>query len=163
MNWDAISLIFSKDYATSEDDSTGAENAQEMTLKGSEDIRELTQNSPSTSEPSSQDHARPPASTQPNQKGRRKRFRTNDALFCMSGEIDNSFQISIKSNEPLEEPKNASPKEIFAALKEIPNLGREDLLRAYCILTSNDRKFESLMALPMDMRKDWLLMEIGKK
>lgn len=163
MNWDAISLIFSKDYATSEDDSTGAENAQEMALKGSEDIRGLTQNSPSTSEPSSQDRAGPPASTQPNKKGRRKRFRTNDALFCMSGEIDNSFQISIKSNEPLEEPKNASPKEIFAALKEIPNLGREDLLRAYCILTSNDRKFESLMALPTDMRKDWLLMEIGKK
>ena len=54
-NWDAISLIFSRDYATSEDESAGAENAQEMALKGAEDVRELIQNSPSESEPSSQD------------------------------------------------------------------------------------------------------------
>jgi hypothetical protein len=66
-------------------------------------------------------------------------------------------------NESLVEPANASPKEIFATLQEIPNLERGDLLRAYCILTSNDRKFECLVALPMDMRKDWLMMEIGKK
>lgn len=63
----------------------------------------------------------------------------------------------------LEEPKSACPKEIFAVLQSIPNLARDDLLRAYCILTSSDRKFECLLALPMDMRKDWLLMEIGKK
>ena len=69
----------------------------------------------------------------------------------------------MKPKEPPVERANASPKEIFAELQEIPNLVRGDLLRAYCILTSNDRKFESLVALPMDMRKDWLMMEIGKK
>jgi hypothetical protein len=42
-----------------------------------------------------------------------------------------SFQVS----------HNASPKDIFAVLQEIPNLACDDLLRAYCILTSNDRKF----------------------
>lgn len=162
-NWDAISLIFSRDYATSEEESAGGENAQEMALKGAEDVRELTQNSPSTSGPSSQDQGGTPTSTRPTQLCRRsKRFRTDDALFCMSGNIKNSFQISVKANEPPAERANASPKEIFAALQEIPNLGRGDLLRAYCILTSNDRKFESLVALPMDMRKDWLMMEIGK-
>lgn len=163
-NWDAISLIFSRDYATSEDESAGAEDAQEMALKGAEDARELIQNSPSTSEPSSQDQGGMPTSTQRSQQGRRrKRFRRDDALFCMSGNINNSFKISVEPNGPPVEPANASPKEIFAALQEIPNLGRGDLLRAYCILTSNDRKFESLVALPMDMRKDWLMMEIGKK
>lgn len=163
-NWDAISLIFSRDYATSEDESAGAENAQEMALKGAEDVRELIENSPSASEPSSQDQGGTPTSTQPTLQGRRrKRFRTDAALFCMSGNIKNSFQISMKPNEPREEPANASPKEIFAALQEIPNLGRGDLLRAYCILTSNDRKFESLVSLPMDMRKDWLMLEIGRK
>jgi len=101
--------------------------------------------------------------TQSNKQGRRKRFRTNDALFCMSGDIKNSFQISMKSNETLDEPNSASPKEIFAALQAMPNLARDDLLRGYRILTSSDRKFECLMALPMEMRKDWLLMEIGKK
>ncbi|KAL6656717.1 hypothetical protein ACP70R_004497 [Stipagrostis hirtigluma subsp. patula] len=163
-NWDAISLIFSRDHAaTSEDVSTGAENGQEMARKVPEDVHEVTANSPSTSAPSSQDHGGRPVLTQQIQQGRRKKFRTNDALFCMSGEIKNSFQISIRSNEPLEESKSSSPKEIFAVLQEIPNLARDDLLRAYCILTSNDRKFEALVALPLDMRKDWLLMEIGKK
>ncbi|KAI5006470.1 hypothetical protein ZWY2020_033713 [Hordeum vulgare] len=160
-NWDAISLIFSRDYATSEDESVGMENAEEMALKGAEDVQELMQNSPSTYEPSSQNQVGTPTSTQPTlQARRRKRFRIDDALFCMSGNIKNSFQISVKPNEPPEEPANASSKEIFVALQEIPNLGRGDLLRAYCILTSNDRKFESLVALPMDMRRDWLMLEI---
>lgn len=43
----------------------------------------------------------------------------------------------------------------------IPDLDRADLLRAYSKLTRDDRQFRSLMALPMDMRKDWLLVEIG--
>jgi hypothetical protein len=163
-NWEAISLIFLKDYATSEDESTGADDAQEIALKSAEDVRELVQNSPSTSGPNSQDQGGTPTSTRPNQQGRRtKRFKTDDALFSMSGNIRNSFQISMSPNESLVEPANASPKEIFATLQEIPNLERGDLLRAYCILTSNDRKFECLVALPMDMRKDWLMMEIGKK
>lgn len=124
-NWDAISLIFSRDYATSEDESAGTENAEEMALKGAEDVQELMQNSPSAYEPSSQNQVGTPTSTQPTlQARRRKRFRTDDALFCMSGNIKNSFQISVKPNEPREEPTNASSKEIFAALQEIPNLGR---------------------------------------
>lgn len=165
-NWDAISLIFSRDHAaTSEDVSAGAENGQEVAMKVAEDVRHHTPSpsSPSTSGPSSQYRPGPPMLTQSNKQGRMKRFRTKDALFCMSGSIKNSFQISMKSNETQEEPKSACPKEIFAALQAIPNLARDDLLRAYCILTSSDRKFECLMALPMDMRKDWLLIEIGKK
>lgn len=165
-NWDAISLIFSRDHAaTSEDVSAGAENGQEVAMKVAEDVCHHTPSpsSPSTSGPSSQYRPGPPMLTQSNKQGRMKRFRTEDALFCMSGNIKNSFQISMKSNETQEEPKSACPKEIFAALQAIPNLARDDLLRAYCILTSSDRKFECLMALPMDMRKDWLLIEIGKK
>ncbi|KAI4991829.1 hypothetical protein ZWY2020_040215 [Hordeum vulgare] len=58
-NWDAISLIFSRDYATSEDESAGTENAEEMALKGAEDVQELMQNSPSAYEPSSQNQNSP--------------------------------------------------------------------------------------------------------
>ncbi|KAF8669193.1 hypothetical protein HU200_051523 [Digitaria exilis] len=163
-NWDAISLIFSRDHAaTSEDVSAGAENGQDVAMKVAEDFHGHTSSSPSTSGPNSQYHPAPPMLTQSNKQGRMKRFRTKDALFCMSGDIKNSFRISMKSNETQEEPKSACPKEIFAVLQSIPNLARDDLLRAYCILTSSDRKFECLLALPMDMRKDWLLMEIGKK
>jgi hypothetical protein len=49
------------------------------------------------------------------------------------------------------------------ALREIPRLERADLLRAYSMLIRDDRLFRSLMALPKDMRKDWLLMEIGNQ
>ncbi|CAD6217745.1 unnamed protein product [Miscanthus lutarioriparius] len=165
-NWGAISLMFSRDpSATSEDVSAGAgaENGQELEMKGAEDVQDHTPSSPSTSGPSSQYRPGPPLMTQSNKQGRRKRLRTNDAFFYMSGDIKNSFQISMKSNETLDEPNSASPKEISATLQAIPSLARDDLLRAYRILTSSDRKFECLTALPMDMRKDWLLMEIGKK
>ncbi|CAN6338880.1 unnamed protein product [Urochloa humidicola] len=57
--------------------------------------------------------------------------------------------------------ETAPPEEIFEALRAIPGLARDDLLRAYSKLIHDDRQFRSLMALPEDMRKDWLLMEIG--
>ncbi|RLM98985.1 DNA helicase INO80 complex-1-like protein [Panicum miliaceum] len=58
----------------------------------------------------------------------------------------------------------ALPGEIYNALKAIrPRLARADLLRAYSALVRDDRKFRSLMALPEDMRKDWLLMEVADR
>ncbi|CAN6362419.1 unnamed protein product [Urochloa humidicola] len=57
----------------------------------------------------------------------------------------------------------ASPEEtILAALQEIPGLAREEMLKAYSILIHdrNGRRLRALVALPMILRKDWLLMEI---
>ena len=72
-----------------------------------------------------------------------------------------SFQAPLNSSEPhLEAPKEATPREIFEALKEIPGLARADLLRAYSLLIRSDRLFRALMALPMDMRMEWLLIEV---
>lgn len=92
-----------------------------------------------------------------------KRQRTDDALLCLLGEISSSFQASLKSAETVQDPKATSPEEILETLKDIPDLARADLLRAYSILTRDDRRFKSLIALPVDMRKDWLLMEIENK
>ncbi|CAN6374384.1 unnamed protein product [Urochloa humidicola] len=51
---------------------------------------------------------------------------------------------------------------ILAALQEIPRLALEDMLKAYSILNhdSNGRRFKSLLGLPMNLRKEWLLVEI---
>jgi len=57
---------------------------------------------------------------------------------------------------------SAEETTILAVLQEIPGLAREDMLKAYSILShdSNGRRFRSLLGLPVDLRKDWLLMEI---
>ncbi|RLM69450.1 hypothetical protein C2845_PM17G12400 [Panicum miliaceum] len=52
---------------------------------------------------------------------------------------------------------------ISAALQEIPCYGmdRDGMLKAYSILSQdNGRRFGSLLGLPKDLRKDWLLMQI---
>ncbi|CAL5092502.1 unnamed protein product [Urochloa decumbens] len=93
-------------------------------------------------------------------KSRNLDVEKEDALLHMLGEINKSLQASLKSPEPLQVPKDASPEEIFEALKGIPRLAHADRLRAYSMLTRDDRRFRSLMALPKSMRKEWLLMEI---
>jgi hypothetical protein len=52
--------------------------------------------------------------------------------------------------------------EIFEALLQISRYGLDgDELKAYSILVQdNGRLFRSLLRLPKNMRKDWLLMEI---
>ncbi|KAM0867899.1 hypothetical protein ACQ4PT_041703 [Festuca glaucescens] len=59
----------------------------------------------------------------------------------------------------------ASPyHEILAALQEIPRLTRDEMLRAYGVLACDDRRrYRTLVALPMDMRKDYccMLLDMG--
>ncbi|CAM0944046.1 unnamed protein product [Alopecurus aequalis] len=140
---DAISVTSSKGHAAIEGARTGAESCKEVAAEvisetdgeGGHDMR----------------------SSQLGLAGSKilKRRRRDDALISPLGE--NNLSV------PLQVPKPTSSELIFKALKEIPDLARADILRAYSMLIRDDRQFESLMALPMDMRKDWLLMEIGNK
>ncbi|XP_037425014.1 ATP-dependent DNA helicase DDM1-like [Triticum dicoccoides] len=84
-----------------------------------------------------------------------KRPRTNDALVSLVGKSNPVRRVQVREPTPSES--------IIKSLKEIPDLARSDILRAYSTLIRDDRQFESLMALPMNMRKDWLLMEIGNR
>ena len=57
-------------------------------------------------------------------------------------------------------PGVASPENMLATLRDIPNLAPDDMLKVYDILTSDKSRFrfKSLLALPMDMRKDYCLL-----
>ena len=74
-----------------------------------------------------------------------------------------TFEEALNSTVPLPPPPlPAAPKvtpssEILVELKKIPDLVGNDLLIAYGKVTANERTFESLMALPMEMRKAWLM------
>ncbi|XP_047079974.1 ATP-dependent DNA helicase DDM1-like [Lolium rigidum] len=141
----AIGVKCSKNHATKEVTRTGVESCQEVAAeyvsetnrKGSADMR----------------------SSQFYLEGNEvvKRQRTNDALITPLGESNSAVHAHVQVT------KSTSSELIFKALQDIPDLARADILRAYSTLTRDDRQFESLMVLPMDMRKDWLLMEIGNK
>ncbi|CAM0146223.1 unnamed protein product [Urochloa decumbens] len=82
---------------------------------------------------------------------------------------DSELTPSVVANSPhltdntSSNSKAASPEEkILAVLHDIPGLAREEMLKAYSILIHdrNGRRLAALVALPMTLRKDWLLMEI---
>ncbi|CAN6374478.1 unnamed protein product [Urochloa humidicola] len=79
-------------------------------------------------------------------------------------DIGNSLQSHGESSDAALQPSNtASPKAmILATLEEIPGLDRNDMLKAYRILShdDSDRRFRSLMGLPMNLRKNCVLLEI---
>ena len=131
-NWEAILTIYSKDHATGDGAMTGAESAAQP-IELDEVVVEASPELPP------------------------KRQRTGDAILCMLGEMKGSFQDAMKSLEPLELPK-VTPLEILAALEKIPDLARSDMLRAYGKLILSERLFQALMELPMEFRKEWLLM-----
>ncbi|CAD6338890.1 unnamed protein product [Miscanthus lutarioriparius] len=75
------------------------------------------------------------------------------------------FEVCEKHHEKHgdETAASASPEAaILAALQAIPGLDRDDLLKAYRILAHDNSgcRFRALMGLPMDFRKDCVLMEI---
>ncbi|CAL4995195.1 unnamed protein product [Urochloa decumbens] len=77
-------------------------------------------------------------------------------------EID--LQTIDSSGAPMQALDEAASPEamILAALEEIPDLDRDDMLKAYRILSYDDsgQRFRSLMGLPMNLRKDFVLLEI---
>jgi hypothetical protein len=76
----------------------------------------------------------------------------------MLRDMKTSFRNALKSTESLPLPQVTPPTEILTALEQIPDLARCDLLRAYGKLILNERLFQALMELPMDFKKEWLLM-----
>jgi len=77
----------------------------------------------------------------------RKRPRTGETLVSLLGDIKASFDSAMKSTEPVELPKATSPREILEALDKIPDLGRDDYLRAYGMMNRDDRIFKALLEL----------------
>ncbi|KQK06796.1 uncharacterized protein LOC100845985 [Brachypodium distachyon] len=131
MNWDQISTIYSKDHATGEGAKTAAECVQEEDTHVLEESPDIPQN--------------------------QKRLRTGDAILCMMGDMKAEFQEVLKTTDPLTLPKVTPSAEILAALQIIPDLAECDMLKAYEKLSLSERLFESLMELPMTLRKAWLL------
>ncbi|EEC67772.1 hypothetical protein OsI_35310 [Oryza sativa Indica Group] len=84
-----------------------------------------------------------------------------EATTTITTEINgNNLSQSLPSAKHLQVSRMA-PEEILVALEEIPELSRDDLLKAYSILCrDNGRLFRSLLGLPMSLRKKWLLIEI---
>lgn len=68
------------------------------------------------------------------------------------------------SLEPMEQASKevSLEKKILMALEQIPDLAGDVMLKAYSILIFDDdgRRLRSLLELPMNLRKDWLLIEI---
>ena len=141
-NWQAISTIYSKDHATG----AGARIGGECAMAGSSSAPQIVDGDEETPE-----------------LPKKKKQRTADAIMSMVGELRMTFEEAITSTVPLPlPPPPAAPKvtpssEILVELKKIPDLVGNDLLIAYAKVTANERTFESLMALPMEMRKAWLM------
>ena len=136
-NWNEICTIYSKDHATGQGARTGAETETE------------TQTVPPTQET---------IDVSPECAGPSKRPRMGEAIMCMLGDLKTSWSDAMKLTEALHAPQVTPPSAILAALDDIPDLSRSDKLKAYAKLTLSERLFHSLMQLPMDCRKEWLLM-----
>jgi hypothetical protein len=129
-NWEAINTIYSKDHANGQGAQTGTESAQV--------------------EPGRVEDASPDLPP--------KRLRTGDAILSMLGDMKTSFSDALKSTEPLPLPQATPPAEILIALKMIPDLATCDMLKSYGKFILNERLFQALMELPMEMRKEWILL-----
>ena len=136
-NWNEICTIYSKDHATGQGARTGAETETE------------TQTIPPTQETNY---------ISPECAGPSKNPRMSEAIMCKLGDMKTSWSDAMKSTEPLQASQITPRSVILAALDDIPDLSRSDKLRAYAKLTISERLFHSLMELPVDYRKEWLLM-----
>ncbi|KAK3161146.1 hypothetical protein QOZ80_1BG0072730 [Eleusine coracana subsp. coracana] len=87
-----------------------------------------------------------------------KRQRSDDSFTSAWLERIDGLTAILKDDTP----KLPSSAEVLAALREVDELDKDTVLDLYDILTADARKFESMMALPVEMRKRWLLKQLKK-
>jgi hypothetical protein len=136
-NWNEICTIYSKDHATGLGARTGAESTDPEVIQPAVEANDT---SPEAVGPSP------------------KRPRTGEAIMCMLGSLKTSFDDAMKSTEPLQQPQVTPPSVMLATIEAVPDMSRTEQLRAYAKLTVSERLFHSLLELPLDARKEWLLM-----
>jgi hypothetical protein len=129
--------VYCKDHANGEAARTAAKSSKEM-------AKELDSN-------------KDPASSSMN-SGSHKRQRSGDSFNSMLTEKLDMFAAALKDDAP----KLPSSAEVLDALENVEGLDEDTQLDLYDILTADSRKFESMMALPPEMRKKWLLKQLKK-
>ena len=92
--------------------------------------------------------------------GNLKRQRLDDSFNSMWCEKLDMFKTVLQEDAP---PKPPPSIEVLATLKEVEGLDSDTELQVSDILTSDARKFESMIALPLHRRKKWLLMQLKNK
>jgi hypothetical protein len=133
--WDSISLVYCKDHANGEAARTAAKSSKEMD-------KEL-------------DNNKDPAGTSMN-SGSHKRQRSSDSLNSMLAEKLDMFAAALKDDGP----KLPSSAKVLDTLEDVEELDEGTQLDLYDILTADVRKFESMMALPPERRRRWLLKQL---
>jgi hypothetical protein len=76
----------------------------------------------------------------------------------MLGNMKTSFDDALKSTEALQMPQVTTPSVILATLEAIPNMSQTNKLQAYGKLILSECLFHELLELPIEVRKEWLLM-----
>jgi hypothetical protein len=128
--WESTTTIYSKDQANGDGAKTGAEIAADP-------VEQPIEVSPESAP---------------------KRQRTSDIILCILGDMKTSFGDALKTTDPLPLLKVTTSAEILATLQLIPDLAESDMLRCYGKFVLNERLFQTLMELPITLRKAWLLI-----
>jgi hypothetical protein len=136
--WNLLSLVYNKNQANGEGAKTTGESSKEMTKENDTGDKDAPYSISSWSS--------------------LKRQRLDDSFNSMWCEKFDMFKSALKDDGP----KLPSSAEVLAALQEVEGLDEDTELELYDILTSNARKFESMVALPMERRKRWLMMQLRK-
>ncbi|CAN6374372.1 unnamed protein product [Urochloa humidicola] len=104
------------------------------------------------------------SNSSPNSMGAERKVDAERSPVRRVGNDDAGNSILLQPSSKLSGEPTVQASEILAALQEIPSYGldRDNMLQAiYRILChGNGRKFGTLLSLPPNLRKDWLLTEI---
>ena len=165
-NWDDIVDLCGKDRATGEGAETGFEATEVMTppandvnhidLESDEvfgDIHVTEDISPNQEGSKKKKNEAVLSSSVPPQK---KRVTTKDVLGTSVDRMASSFEELIRATT-----KGLAPKDVWKEIMAIPNLSREEQIKACAWFIENDKQFLMLKEVPMEMKRDMALMFIS--
>ncbi|KAM5579110.1 hypothetical protein ABKV19_009074 [Rosa sericea] len=167
LNWDDIVNLCGKDRATGEGAETGFEATEVMTppanedshidLEGdnqaSEDIHIIEDISPNQANFQKQRNEATVSSSVPPPK---RRVTTKDVLGTSVDRMTSSFEELIRATT-----QSLAPKDVLTEIMAILDLSRKEQIKACAWLIENDKQFLMLKEVPVEMKKDMMLMFIS--
>ncbi|KAB2625377.1 hypothetical protein D8674_017037 [Pyrus ussuriensis x Pyrus communis] len=163
-NWDDIVDLCGKDKATGEGAKTGVEAVEIMTLphneldhidlvgdaQGLEDIEIINEISPSSANGQKTQSKRKAASFVDVHYTKRKSTTPKDVIADSLAKMASSFQDYISAYT-----KKLDPTEVYDEVNAIPDLSKEEQIKACALLIKNDKQFLMLKTLLIEKKRIW--------
>jgi len=90
-------------------------------------------------------------------RGKKRKERGSETMYNVLGRMADSLDRFLNS-----EPSKPTTQAVLDEVSKVPGLDETQVLKSIDLLMHDQRKFDTFSGLPVELKKPWILMHLGR-